>query len=137
MHVITGGLAATYNNCVWNVRDVAEYLSVTPKWIYEHTANGYLPHRRIGKLIRFTHAEIDTWLMSKLSGHAGDETLDGTPLIDADELADYLRVSRSWIYEARRSKHLPHFRLDGKLRFSHALIDAWLSAFATSPSSKH
>lgn len=131
MHVINGGPAAISNDYFWDVRNVAKYLSVTPKWVYEHVASGHVPHRRLVRLIRFTHADIDAWLMSRLSGYAGDEILDGTPLIDTDNLAEYLGVSRSWIYEARRSKHMPCFRLDGKLRFSRALVDSWVASFAT------
>lgn len=47
-------------------------------------------------------------------------------LMTVADLADYLSVTTSWVYEARRSKSLPHFKLGNHLRFLKSDVDRWL-----------
>jgi excisionase family DNA binding protein len=47
----------------WNIEDLSGYLKVKTKTIYAMVPD--IPHYRIGKLIRFKKAEIDTWLEHK------------------------------------------------------------------------
>ena len=42
-----------------NVRQTADYLNVTVRWVYDHIAE--IPHRRFGGQLRFTVAELDQW----------------------------------------------------------------------------
>jgi excisionase family DNA binding protein len=37
---------------------VAEILRVPKRWIYERTADGGIPHQKLGKFIRFTDADL-------------------------------------------------------------------------------
>jgi excisionase family DNA binding protein len=61
-------------------------------------------------------------------------TPDRMPKLDPDllkpsEIARYLGVSRSWVYEAARSGRIPCVRLggpDGPLRFLPSDIERWL-----------
>ncbi len=43
---------------IFSVDDLAEYLRVSIKWVYEHTCD--LPHFKLGGLLRFKKTEIDT-----------------------------------------------------------------------------
>lgn len=47
----------------WNIEDLSHYLKVKTKTVYSMVSD--IPHYRIGKLIRFKKAEIDSWLESK------------------------------------------------------------------------
>lgn len=48
---------------VWKVEDVAAYLGVPKKTIYNKVAQGTIPHVRIGeRTIRFRKSAIEQWL---------------------------------------------------------------------------
>lgn len=108
------------------VRDVANNLNVKTSWVYEHVETGYLPRLGKSRMIRFNGPRIDAWLDSQLRGRSCDAVHDGSRLMTTDELLAYTGFSRSWVYEARRSQGLPHFKLGAHLRFSKPLVDAWL-----------
>lgn len=126
--------AVAATDCLLTVADAAEYMNVTTKWIYDHVESGYLPCRRVGRMIRFITSELDAWLADCVSGMPFEFRPDGTRLMTSCELEAYLDVSRSWVYEARRSKRLPHFKLDGQLRFSRRMVDTWLRENSTQTS---
>lgn len=109
------------------VRDVAEYLNVKTSWIYEHIQSGYLPRLGRTRMIRLHETMLATWLDSQLRGFPVDASHDGSHLMTACELMAYTGFSRSWVYEARRSRGLPHYKLGAHLRFSRPLVDAWLA----------
>lgn len=45
-------------------------------------------------------------------------------LWDANDVAEYLKVSRSWVYHRAESGQLPHVRVGGLLRFDPTTIRA-------------
>jgi excisionase family DNA binding protein len=45
-------------------------------------------------------------------------------LWDANDVAEYLKVSRSWVYHRAEAGQLPHVRVGGLLRFDPAAIRA-------------
>lgn len=47
-------------------------------------------------------------------------------LLTVKDLAEYLSVKMSWVYEAVRSKGLPYLKLGAHLRFRRSEIDRWL-----------
>ena len=49
-------------------------------------------------------------------------------LMDAEELGQLLKKSRSWIYQAVHARELPHIRIGGNVRFSREAIRKWLDA---------
>lgn len=55
-------------------------------------------------------------------------TIDETPehLWTAEDVAAYLRVSRSWVYQATERGELPCLRFCRHLRFDPQAIRAWL-----------
>jgi excisionase family DNA binding protein len=46
----------------WTLEEVAEYLSVAPRTVYDLMRERGLPSRKVGGAIRFVRAEIDTWI---------------------------------------------------------------------------
>jgi excisionase family DNA binding protein len=48
------------------------------------------------------------------------------PLLDADAVAVLLAVKPSWVYEAVRSKGIPHLRIGRHIRFTRSDLAAWI-----------
>jgi len=48
------------------------------------------------------------------------------PLWDAHDVARYLKVSRSWVYQKAEADLLPSLRVGGLLRFDPATVRAWV-----------
>jgi excisionase family DNA binding protein len=77
--------AASNENEVMTLREVARYLRVSPTTVYRQARSGNLPAQRIGHTWRFSRAVIDRWLrgdqrMAPVLTYAGvfhdDDTLD-------------------------------------------------------------
>lgn len=49
-------------------------------------------------------------------------------LLTADEVAQLLKVERSWVYDAARRGAIPHVRLGRYVRFHRESIETWLRA---------
>lgn len=49
-------------------------------------------------------------------------------LLTADEVAEQLRVGKSFIYDQARAGHLPHVRVGRYVRFHQDDLDAWIDA---------
>ena len=47
-----------------NVQEVAKLIGVRPSTIYQWTSQEYIPHIKVGKLVRFDRNEILKWLNS-------------------------------------------------------------------------
>lgn len=56
---------------------------------------------------------------------SGEAKNDIEPLWDALDVARFLKVSRSWVYQQAEAGLLPHRRVGGLLRFDPAAIRAW------------
>jgi excisionase family DNA binding protein len=52
---------------------------------------------------------------------------DGDRLLTTNELCDYLRVDRGWVYQQVHSKAIPFHKAGNKLRFRKIEIDKYLS----------
>ena len=48
------------------------------------------------------------------------------PVMDADDLAKYLKVDVATVY--RHLEEIPHFELEGQMRFRRESIDSWLES---------
>lgn len=59
---------------------------------------------------------------------SGDKYEDDI-IFDVQGLANYLRVSKAWIYERTHLKEIPHLKIDGQLRFRKKDIDKWLNTY--------
>ncbi len=51
----------------------------------------------------------------------------------ADDVAAYLKVSRSWVYHRAESGKLPHVRVGGLLRFQPSEIRAYVETSSSEP----
>ena len=47
------------------VKELAKYINVKEKTIYNFAEKGLIPHYRLNRLIRFRKNEIDQWIDSK------------------------------------------------------------------------
>ena len=48
------------------------------------------------------------------------------PMLDADQAAELLGISREWIYKMARRGELPYYRLGRAMRFRRSELDAFL-----------
>jgi excisionase family DNA binding protein len=53
-----------------NIAQLAERLEVEKSWIYTMTRRKKIPHRKLGKYVRFDAAEIQNWIDGKRRGPA-------------------------------------------------------------------
>ena len=47
---------------LYDVQELAEYLSVSTQWIYQQVQLKEIPYIKVGRLLRFKKSDIDTWL---------------------------------------------------------------------------
>ena len=45
-----------------DVAQLADYLNVSPSWIYDRIRDNEIPHTKVGKYLRFRKRDIDKWL---------------------------------------------------------------------------
>jgi excisionase family DNA binding protein len=57
---------------------------------------------------------------------------DQEPLWNAEDVAHFLKVSRSWVYQRAESGELPHLRVGGLIRFDPATVRAFANGGAKS-----
>ena len=50
------------HNKLLDVDEIAELLGVPKSWIYDRTRRGKIPHRKLGKYLRFDPEAIQKWL---------------------------------------------------------------------------
>lgn len=74
--------------------------------------------------------KIKPLLVCKCAGKSEDV------IYDVQGLADYLKVSKKWIYERTHLKEIPHYKKDGLLRFRKTHIDKWLDTYIVPVASK-
>ena len=46
----------------------AHLLGVRPSWIYEAVRDGWLPHVKIGRHIRFLRSDLEEWVLTQRVG---------------------------------------------------------------------
>lgn len=55
---------------------------------------------------------------------AGSEV---SSLLNADEVADLLRVTRGWVYAETRACRIPHCRFGRYVRYRREAVEAWIA----------
>jgi len=48
-------------------QEIADILGVQPSTIYQWTHQGYIPHVKIGKFVRFKEKDVERWVEKKTS----------------------------------------------------------------------
>jgi len=46
-------------------QEIATYLGVQPSTIYQWTHQGYIPHIKLGKFVRFKENDVEKWVEGK------------------------------------------------------------------------
>ncbi len=57
--------AATANpraDCLMTADEVAQWLKVTPAWVYSQTRGHRMPHMRLGRYVRFRRSALEGWM---------------------------------------------------------------------------
>jgi len=67
--------------------------------------------------------------LQPILANAGKKTTDD--VFGVKELADYLKVKRTWIYERTHLNEIPYIKAGGKLLFRRRKIDQWLDDNST------
>lgn len=49
---------------IMGVQELAEYLGMSDKWIYDQTGSKSIPFFKLGTILKFRQKEIDKWLTS-------------------------------------------------------------------------
>ena len=67
---------------IFDVQGLADYLCVSPKWIYEQTSYKSIPHYKLtNKQLRFKKTDIDDWL-KKLKRPAAEKPAGKLKLVN-------------------------------------------------------
>ena len=62
-----------------------------------------------------------------------DEQPPDDRLLTAEEVAAFMRVTRSWVYAETRRDGLPHVRLGRYVRYRRSAIERWLEVGERGP----
>jgi excisionase family DNA binding protein len=66
--------------------------------------------------------------MESLNDHPPDDRL-----LTAEEVAAFMRVTRSWVYAETRRDGLPHVRLGRYVRYRRSAIERWMEGVERGP----
>ncbi|PKK85101.1 MAG: hypothetical protein CVT49_00740 [candidate division Zixibacteria bacterium HGW-Zixibacteria-1] len=55
---------------------MAEVLGVQPSTIYQWTHQGYIPHIKIGKFVRFKEKDVEKWVEKKVNNGRETKKID-------------------------------------------------------------
>ena len=72
-------MASNNENTLMGPAEVAKYLGVTERTLYQWAQTGKVPALKVGSVWRFRRNEIDRWLESNRSGPSVDEVEPLTP----------------------------------------------------------
>ncbi len=50
---------------IYDVKVLAAYIKVKPRWVYDRVSENAIPFIRVGRYIRFSKTSIDEWLTMK------------------------------------------------------------------------
>ncbi len=69
VHCPACGMEANICTCkeqLWTVRDVARYLRLHDKTVYDYVERGTLPCARLGRVVRFRPLDVARWVAARL-----------------------------------------------------------------------
>jgi excisionase family DNA binding protein len=55
---------STSQRLLYTVEEAAERLGLKPSWLYERTRRKAIPHRKLGKYVRFSEADLSAIIES-------------------------------------------------------------------------
>jgi excisionase family DNA binding protein len=59
---MTTGNSSAHQPKLWSVKEAARYLDCSVSWIYQQSAKGLLPHRKLGASLKFIPSELEDWV---------------------------------------------------------------------------
>lgn len=71
-------------------------------------------------------ASIAAAVAEALKPHLSARKATEDPILDPDQLAAYLNVTKGWIYESASQSAIPYFKAGKFLRFRKSAIDKWI-----------
>jgi len=60
--MLTGTAKHDEKDALLDVAQLADYLNVSPSWIYDRIRDNEMPHSKLGKYLRFRRRDIDKWI---------------------------------------------------------------------------
>lgn len=67
-------------NRLMTPEEVAKMLGVKPSTIYQWKHQGYIPHVKLGRLLRFRESDINQWIETKTENGRATRKLDITDI---------------------------------------------------------
>ena len=64
-----------------SVEEIAEYLGVQPSTIYQWTHQGFIPHIKLGRFVRFREKDVVKWLERRFSYGRANRKVDVRKLV--------------------------------------------------------
>jgi excisionase family DNA binding protein len=55
----------------WTVKELAQYLRISERWIHERTRRNEIPCHRLGTALRFDPQEVHMWMIQRRGSGAG------------------------------------------------------------------
>ena len=70
------------------LQQVSELLGVRPSTIYKWTHRGFIPHTKVGRLLRFRESTINKWLDKRSCRGRTTRTVNVGQFVDDDGATD-------------------------------------------------
>lgn len=61
-------------------RELAEMLQVKPSTIYQWVHEGFIPHVKVGRLVRFREGDVSRWIDARTKSGRVSRTISATSL---------------------------------------------------------
>jgi excisionase family DNA binding protein len=117
-------------NTLLTAKEVAKYLEQTESTVYAWAQEGKIPAIKIGRILRFRRADIETWSATGEVQSADDDTVQSNTLLTVKEVAEYLRMKESTVYVWAQEGKIPAIKISRTWRFRQADLAAWLARHA-------
>jgi excisionase family DNA binding protein len=109
--------------------EVAEYLKLTQEQIYRLKDKKGLPYHKIGpRLCGYKKEELDQWLEKTSNVSCSNkDVLHKKGLLTTAEAAEYLKLSKGYIFILRKTRNLPHYKIRANVcGYKKEELDQWL-----------
>ncbi|HYR89306.1 MAG TPA: helix-turn-helix domain-containing protein [Terriglobia bacterium] len=145
---------------LWTVEDVARYVRLTQSWVDDAARRRNkrsIPHIKLGRYARFEKTVVIEWAAQfrRYKTNSADPTSMGNryangPSVESpmtqsslptpddesfwivEDVARYLRVRLSWVYDATRrcsKRSIPHMKVGRYPRFDRKVVIEWAAQF--------
>jgi excisionase family DNA binding protein len=60
---------------LWTIKETAEYLRMSPSWVYKRVSAGDIPHCKLGTSVRFVPDLVEHWFAEQSNDSAGSNVI--------------------------------------------------------------